>query len=238
MEAKDSGLENPLSSIGECTCTRTERGTRTATTPVNRNEDGLHNLLHAALAIVVPTAEVRHDGGQTRSDDMRTDCGGDLGTVEQTALGTGSRMPLMLGHHRGDFGQLGDLVPLRFGIVGRGLIGQGTVTTQAGGGHVADDVVDALGRESLAVMTGVSRLPAGLSSGGAFDHGLGRTKGIGGGRGRGVGGVAGQLSAEVADFGFQFGNPLQRSLQESTQMDALRTRCPRRRSDITHGLRR
>ena len=126
-------------------------------------------------------------------------------------------MPLMLGHHRGDFGQFGDLVPLRFGIVGRGLIGQGTVTTQAGGGHVADDVVEALGRESLAVslavMAGVSRLPSGLASGGAFDHGLGRTRGIGGGRGRGVGGVAGQLSAEVADFGFQFGNPMQRSLQ-------------------------
>ena len=65
------------------------------------------------------------------------------------------------------------------------------------------------GRESLAVMTGVSRLPAGLASGGAFNHGLGRTRGIGGGRGRGVGGVAGQLSAEVVDFGFQFGNPMQ-----------------------------
>jgi hypothetical protein len=31
---------------------------------------------------VVPTAEVRHDSGQTRSDDMRTDCGGDLGVVK------------------------------------------------------------------------------------------------------------------------------------------------------------
>ena len=34
-------------------------------------------------------------------------------------------MPLMLGHHRGNFGQLGDLVPLRFGIVGAGSSGKG-----------------------------------------------------------------------------------------------------------------
>jgi hypothetical protein len=37
MEAKDSGLENPLSSIGECTRTRTERSSKTAYTLVNRN---------------------------------------------------------------------------------------------------------------------------------------------------------------------------------------------------------
>jgi hypothetical protein len=37
MEAKDCGLEDPLSSHGECTRTRTERGTKTATTPVNRH---------------------------------------------------------------------------------------------------------------------------------------------------------------------------------------------------------
>src|SRR4051794_20212143 len=37
MEAKDSGRDDPWSSLGECTRTRTERNTTTATTPVNRH---------------------------------------------------------------------------------------------------------------------------------------------------------------------------------------------------------
>jgi hypothetical protein len=147
-------------------------------------------------------------------------------------------MPLRLGDHRGALGPLGDLVPLRFGIVGRGLIGPGAVTTQTGGGNVADDVVDTLGRESLAVRSWVSRLPSGLASGGALDHGLGLTRGIGGGWSREVGGVARQLPTQVVDFSFQFGDALQRRLQGSRPVDALRTRCHRRRSNNTRGPRR
>src|ERR687895_755312 len=89
------------------------------------------------------------------------------------------------------------------------------VAAEAGGWHVADDVVDALGREPLAVMPRVSGLSARLASGGAFDRRLGGPRRIGGGRDRGVGGVAIQLLAEIADLGFQVGNPLERGLQES-----------------------
>lgn len=197
-----------------------------------------HDLLHAALAVVVPTAEVGHHCSEAWADNRHTDLGWDLGTVEQATLGTGARMPLVLGDHRGDLGQLGDLVPLRFGIVGCGLIGQGTVAAQTGGRDVADDVIDSLGWESLAMMSWVSGLPAGLAPRRAFLHGLGRTGWIGGGRNRGVRGVPLQLPSQVANLGLQFGNPLQRSLQESTQLDALRTHHHWRRGAIAHGLRR
>src|SRR5512135_576795 len=98
------------------------------------------------------------------------------------------------------------------------------VAAQAGGGHVADDVVDALSREALAVVSRVSRLRARLPSGGAFDHRLGGTRRVGGRWDRGVGGVAMELLAEIADLGFQVSNPLERSLQESPVSIALGTR--------------
>src|SRR5512135_1951092 len=95
------------------------------------------------------------------------------------------------------------------------------VAAQAGGGHVADDVVDTLSREALAV---VSRVRARLPSGGAFDHRLGGTRRVGGRWDRGVGGVAMELLAEIADLGFQVSDPLERSLQESPVSIALGTR--------------
>src|SRR3954447_24022636 len=97
------------------------------------------------------------------------------------------------------------------------------VATQAGGGRVADDLVDALGREALAVVSRVSGLRARLASGGAFDHRLGGTRRIGGRWDRGVGGVAIELLAEIADLGFQISDPLERSLQESPESIALGT---------------
>ena len=97
------------------------------------------------------------------------------------------------------------------------------VAAQAGGGHVADDVVEALGREALAVVSRVSGLPARFAPGGAFDHRLGGTRRIGGRWDRGVGGVAIELLAEIADLGFQVSNPLERSLQESPVSIALGT---------------
>src|SRR5512142_1776977 len=51
MEARDRGQENPWSSIGECTRTRTGRSTKTATTPVNRNVVDGRGLTDPALAV-------------------------------------------------------------------------------------------------------------------------------------------------------------------------------------------
>ena len=98
------------------------------------------------------------------------------------------------------------------------------VAAQAGGGHVADDVVDSLSREALAVVSRVSGLPARLTSGGAFDHRLGGPRRIGGRWDRGVGGVAREWLAEIADLGFQVSNPLERGLQESPVLIALGTK--------------
>src|SRR5512135_1094203 len=111
------------------------------------------------------------------------------------------------------------------------------VAAEAGGGHVADDVVDALGRESLAVVSRVSGLPARLASGGAFDYRLGGTRRIGGGWDRGVGGVAIKLLAEIADLGFQVGNPLERGLQESPVFIALGAQGHRGVGTGVHGRR-
>ena len=91
-------------------------------------------------------------------------------------------MPLILGDDRREHGDLGDLMPGRFGVAGGGVVGQGGLAVGADSGHERHDVRDARGGQSVAMMSGVPRLAAGLASGGGLDHGLGRPRRIEGGR--------------------------------------------------------
>src|SRR5436305_2533710 len=110
------------------------------------------------------------------------------------------------------------------------------VAAQAGGGQVTDDVIDALGRESLAMVSRVTGLSTRLASGGTFHHRLGGTRRIGGGWDRGVGRVAVALLPQIADFGFQVRDPLERGDQESALLVALGTLDHRRSGTRAHGL--
>src|SRR5512142_603969 len=110
------------------------------------------------------------------------------------------------------------------------------VAAEAGGGHVADDMVDALGWESLAVVSRVCGLPGRVASGGAFGHRPGGTRRVGGGWDRGVGGVAVELLPQIADLGFQISDPLERRGQESTLCVALGTLDHRGFGTRAHGL--
>jgi hypothetical protein len=85
-----------------------------------------------------------------------------------------------------------------------------------GRGHVGHDVVNAVLRQAVPVVSPMPGLAAGFAARGGLGHRLGSVGGIGRGGDRGVGGVALELGLEVADLSFQDSDPLESGFQERT----------------------
>jgi hypothetical protein len=126
---------------------------------------------------------------------------GDLTPVEVAASGAGARMSLVLGDDGRQFGEFGNLMPRRLGVSGCRFGRQHGLAVAAGRGYIRYDMLDPLGREAMAMMSGMPSLPARFASAGCLDHRLGCPKRIGRRRCRGVGGIATQLRAEFVDIG-------------------------------------
>ena len=159
----------------------------------------LEDVLQPALADVLAAAEVADHGGQARAEGVGGDRGGDVLAGDVAAAGAGAGVALELGHDGGDARQLGDLVPGRLGVAVGWLLGQRGVAPLAVGGDQRDDVIDAVGRQALAAMAGVSGLPAGGTTRTLLDdRGLGAGR-VGRGRDGGVGGVLAQPGFQILD---------------------------------------
>src|SRR3974377_1788760 len=69
---------------------------------------------------------------------------------------------LVFGDVGRQLGEFGNLMPGRLGVTGRGFRGQGSLAVGADRGHVRHDLVNPLGREAVAMVSRMPRLPAWL----------------------------------------------------------------------------
>ena len=91
-------------------------------------------------------------------------------------------MPLMFGHLRRHQGYLRHLMPTGFRVVGLLGLGQRDTALFAVGGPMVLGVTDPLGRQTGAMVAGMSGLPARLAAGGGFGRPFGGVRRITGGR--------------------------------------------------------
>ena len=70
-------------------------------------------------------------------------------------------------------------------------------------GNEVTDVLDALGRQTAAQVSGVPGLAAGRATGGLLGTGLGCAWRVGGRGQRGVSGIAAELGLQLTDVAFQ-----------------------------------
>ena len=168
---------------------------------------------------------------------MGPDLRGDLAAIEVATTGAGACVPLVLGDDGRQRGNLGDLMPGRFGVVRSGFLGQRGLASGADRGHIRHDILDPVGRQPMTMRAGMPRLAARLASARRLDDRLGSPRRIGR-RGRGgIRGVAVELAAEFVEFGLQPGDLLLGLFQDaSAELAALRTGDPRGRRHLAHTL--
>jgi len=169
-------------------------------------EEGLDDLLHRPLADVAAAAEIGQRGRQIGAEGMGQNLRGDRGPCDVPATGARAGVALMLRDDREDLGQFRHRVPSRLGIVRAGLFGQRGLASFAPLRHAGDYVVHPLGWQAEAMMSGMSRLPAGLSSGGRLGRKLWHRRRIGRRRNRRVAGVGVEAGTEFANFGLKLGD--------------------------------
>ena len=164
-------------------------------------EEGLDDLLRRPPAVVAAAAEIGQGGRQIGAEGMGQNLRGDRGPCDVPATGARAGVALMLRDDREDLGQFRHLVPSGLGIVRAGLLGQRRLASFAPLRHVGDYVVHPLGWQAEAMMSGMSRLPAGLSTGGRLGRKLRRRR-----RNRRVAGVGVEAGTEFANFGLNLGD--------------------------------
>jgi hypothetical protein len=155
---------------------------------------------------MMPTGEVGYHGGQAWPNRVGADFWGNRGAVEVAVALASAGMRLMFGNLAGQFGQVGDLMLNRSGVMRPGVGGHVGVTMGAYSRHIRHDRVDPLGRKTTTKMPGMSDLPTELASSRTFVHRLRSIQGVGRRRYRGVGGVQVQLLLEFAHKLFEFGD--------------------------------
>ena len=116
-------------------------------------------------------------------------------------------MSLVLGNDRRQLGEFGNLMPARLRVARSRLGRQRSLALGADRGHIGHDLVDPLGRETMAMMSRMSGLTAWFASARGLAHRLGGTQRIGRRGDRGVGRVLIEPFLEVPDEGFEFGDP-------------------------------
>src|SRR5271157_3422540 len=171
-------------------------------------ENGLDDLFHSPSADVMTAAEVRHHRGQAWADDMGADLRGDLAAIEVATAGAGARVSLVLGDDRRQLGEFGNLMPARLGVAKSRLGRQRGLALGADRGHIGHDLVDPVGREVMAMMSGMPRLAARLAPTGGLDHWLGSVRGIGRRRDRGIRRIPVEPFLKVTDSGLKLSDPL------------------------------
>lgn len=146
---------------------------------------------------------------------MPANLSGDGSVIEMTATRAMAEMALVLGDLGDQLGQLGDLVPGRFGIGWLRFGRQRALAAVTQLGQIRDKVADAIrGQPELDVWL-VPFLSSGLATGRLFRGGFGSLRGIGRGRHRGVGGVLVQTSFEFAEPLFHSGESAESLVQLS-----------------------
>jgi len=133
-------------------------------------EDGLDDLFYSPSAQMMTAAEVRHCRGQPWPDDVGADLQGNLATIEVATARAAARVSLVLGNDRRQLGEFGNLMPARLRVARSRLGRQRSLALGADRGHIGHDLVDPLGRETMAMMSRMSGLTAWL----APARGLGR----------------------------------------------------------------
>ena len=186
----------------------------------------------------MPTAQVRHRGGQARPDDMGADLRGNLAATDAATAGAGSCVPLVLGDDGSQYGEFGDLMPSRFGVARSRLERQGSVTVVADRRYIRHDLVDPLTRQTMAVMSLVPRLTARLAPAWRLGWWLGRAQRIRRWGDRGVGRILIESFLEVADRAFELRDQRLKRGDPLEKLEALGTRRCGRRQSIAHGEQR
>src|SRR5262245_8825767 len=169
-------------------------------------EEGFADLLQAAAADVLAAGQVRQRGTQARAEGRGAQLRGDLLAALVPAARAGARVALELGDDGGAARQLGDLVPRRRRIIRPGLLRQWRVAVLTARRDQGDDVVEALLRQPLPLVPGVSGLAAGASPRGPLEHRLGGGGRVGRRRRGGVGGVLPQARQQIGDERLQLGD--------------------------------
>jgi hypothetical protein len=130
---------------------------------------------------------------------------------------------LMLGDNGGLPGEFGNLMPAWLGIIGTRIHRQRSLAAGANRGDVGDDLVDPTDGQANAVMSAMSGLAPGTSSGGTLGYGFGSVEGIGR-RGRGaIGRIALKLKQEFFDLSFEHDDAREGRIVFTTQPQATRT---------------
>ena len=137
------------------------------------------------------------------------------------------RVSLVLGNDRRQLGEFGNLMPARLRVARSRLGRQRSLALGADRGHIGHDLVDPLGRETMAMMSRMSGLTAWFASARGLAHRLGGTQRIGRRGDRGVGRVLIEPFLEVPDEGFEFGDP-------RVELSALGTRRYWGRRGVVH----
>ena len=118
-------------------------------------------------------------------------------------------------------------MPARLRVARSRLGRQRSLALGADRGHIGHDLVDPLGRETMAMMSRMSGLTAWFASARGLAHRLGGTQRIGRRGDRGVGRVLIEPFLEVPDEGFEFGDP-------RVELSALGTRRYWGRRGVVH----
>ena len=108
--------------------------------------------------------EVAGQPRQTRTEAVIADALGEAGEGDLAAAGAAPAVGAVFGDDRGQRRDLHDLVPSRLRVSGPCVGGQARAAGAAGVGQVVDDLVDTLGRQELAVVSGVAGASAGLAA--------------------------------------------------------------------------
>ena len=137
------------------------------------------------------------------------------------------RVSLVLGDDRRQLGEFGNLMPARLGVAKSRLGRQRGLALGADRGHIGHDLVDPVGREVMAMMSGMPRLAARLAPTGGLDHWLGSVQGIGRRRDRGIRRIPVEPFLKVTDSGFKLSDPL-------AELSTVRTIRNWRRQLVAH----
>jgi len=149
---------------------------------------------------------------------MAANFGGDGGVVELAASRTGPGVGLMLGDESRQWGQFGDLMPGRLGVIGARLDRQGELAPRTNRREIGVDEVDPLGGQADAVMSAMPGLSAGLSSGGGFARKFGSVERIGRRRRGTVRRVLLEPKDQFLELSFERGDPRQSDVGLSPQL--------------------